>query len=261
MEILTIRANNPGPMTGDGTNTYLVGDKEYTVIDPGPNLESHVNRITHLHLKITSILLTHYHKDHAESAQVLSEKLSIPIYAPLASAFDPIDNLIPDQSLQDNDLINVGQDHMIAVHTPGHASNHFCYFLPKLGALFAGDHIMNGSTVIINPPDGDMRNYIKSLIKVRDLPLETIYPGHGEPITSPFHYIESLVDHRKKREVRVLENLDQSFQSLDELVKKVYLDKKSNIYPIAKRSLEAHLIKLERDDLALSNKKGWQLKT
>ena len=261
MEIKCIPAAIPGLMTGAGTNTYLIGTDKYLLIDPGPSIESHVKKLTDLQVNLCGILLTHFHKDHAENAMLLRNKLSVPIYAAMPSAYDPISDVAIDYMLEDNAVINFGADQLIAIHTPGHASNHFCFFSPSINALFSGDHIMNGSTVVINPPDGNMKAYINSLNKIKMMRLETIFPGHGAPIEDPIKEIQSLIDHRRKRELRVIEVLNDQPQSIDELVATVYQDKSSLLFPIAKRSLEAHLIKLKIEGLAILVNQQWRIKS
>jgi glyoxylase-like metal-dependent hydrolase (beta-lactamase superfamily II) len=261
MEIQCIRADNPGLMTGAGTNTYLIGTDKYLLIDPGPSIEAHIKKLINLRVSLCGILLTHFHKDHAENAMTLKNKLSIPIYAAMPSTYDPINNIAIDYMLEDNSVINFGADQLIAIHTPGHASNHFCFFSPSINALFSGDHVMNGSTVVINPPDGDMNAYINSLNKIKIMRLETIFPGHGAPIKDPTEEIQFLINHRRKRELRVLATLNNELQSIDELVVNVYQDKDALLFPIAKKTLEAHLIKLKTEGLATSINKHWCLRS
>ena len=136
------------------------------------------------------------------------------------------------------------------VHTPGHASNHLCYILKEEKLIFTGDHIMNGSTVVIGPPDGNMKQYIQSLEKLKDYDIEKIAPGHGELLDNPHEVAEWIINHRLEREKKVFQALKEATRGTpDSLVERVYDDVDSSLFPIAKASLLAHLIKLEEDNL------------
>ncbi len=131
---------------------------------------------------------------------------------------------------------------------PGHVGNHYCFFLEEEGMMFAGDHIMNGSTVVIIPPSGDMKAYIESLQLLLDYPLKSIAPGHGDLITEPAAEVEWLVEHRLTRERKVVDGLQKTGRvSTEQLVKVVYDDVDTSLHKMAILSLSAHLIKLERD--------------
>ncbi|MAW33009.1 MAG: MBL fold metallo-hydrolase [Proteobacteria bacterium] len=245
-----ITANNPGVMTGGGTNTYLIGSENITVIDPGPPLEEHVDNIVKmLHGKLKRILVTHTHLDHSPAAYILKKKTGAPIMGMMAlheANQDPTFN--PDKILEDGDKISEIEYTLRVLHTPGHASNHLCYILSNEKIIFTGDHIMNGSTVVIAPPDGDMSQYLNSLNNLLLFDLDCIAPGHGDVMKNPKEVVENLIKHRLNREKKVIDALSKmSRANLDELVKEVYRDVNKGLYPIAKYSLQAHLIKLMKD--------------
>jgi glyoxylase-like metal-dependent hydrolase (beta-lactamase superfamily II) len=172
---------NPGVMTGPGTNTYLVGIDEVAVIDPGVDDAGHLDAILGCGGdRIRWILCTHTHPDHAPGAAALRAATGAEVLA-----FESRDGLDVDVAIGDKHVIEATEFRLTAVHTPGHASNHLCFHLRQEGLLFSGDHIMQGSTVVIAPPDGDMATYLASLEKVRALRLKAIAPGHGHLIGTP----------------------------------------------------------------------------
>lgn len=236
-----ILAPNPGVMTGPGTNTYLVGIDEIVVVDPGPDEESHRDAILGCGGdRIRWIALTHTHADHAPGAQRLREITGAELLA-----FDRRDRTRPDRLLGDEDRIEATEFRLKALHTPGHASNHLCYLLEEERMLLTGDHIMEGSTVVIRPPDGDMAAYISSLERLRSLRLRTIAPGHGRLITEPRKTVDWYIAHRRQREEKVVEAIGEAgTATIDQLVPKVYADVPDDLYPIARHSLHAHLLKL-----------------
>ncbi|MGH9234928.1 MAG: MBL fold metallo-hydrolase, partial [Acidimicrobiales bacterium] len=196
-----IVAHNPGMMTGPGTNTYLVGIDEIAVIDPGPDDDAHLDAIAGCGGdRIRWILLTHTHPDHAPGAVGLRERTGAEILAN-----DGRDDVPVDGTLRDGDVIEATEFHLTALHTPGHASNHLCYLLNEERTLFTGDHIMQGSTVVIAPPDGDMAAYLDSLERLKTIRprLKAIAPGHGHVIDDPQATIDGYIAHRREREGQV----------------------------------------------------------
>jgi len=251
-----IVAPNPGPMTGPGTNTYLIGDTERAVIDPGPALPEHIDAIIAAgEGRITHILCTHTHPDHSPAAAVLAERLGVPLWGALTADDQHQDTTFkPDHPLKHDDLC-AGEDWTIrALHTPGHVDNHFCFLLEEEGMVFAGDHIMNGSTVVIVPPGGNMKAYIESLQMLLNYPVTSIAPGHGDTIADCRAEVEKLVRHRLMREAKVVAQLERLGQAnMDELVVAVYDDVPEAMHPWAKLSLLAHLIKLQVEERAVDH--------
>ena len=244
-------APNPGMMTGPGTNTYLVGEQELAVIDPGPDIDSHIEKILQeASGRLKWILCTHTHKDHSPAAARLKAATGAAVLGRPAPAGQD-QTFAPDQSVSDGDRLLLGGMSFRAVHTPGHASNHLCYLLEETRMLFTGDHVMQGSTVVINPPDGDMRQYLKSLEKLLAEELAILAPGHGYLIGAPHREVRRLIAHRLAREKKVVAAIGKLRQaSLEDLLPLVYDDVPARIHAVAARSLTAHLDKLVADGAA-----------
>ncbi len=243
-----ITAPNPGVFTGGGTNTYLVGREDLTLIDPGPNIKEHIDEIIRVgENKIKRILVTHTHTDHSPAALPISKVLDVPMYGRLIDGESSWEDetFIPDVILNDADIIKTDEYTLEAIHTPGHASNHLCFLIKELNCLITGDHIMDGSTVVIGPPDGNMADYLESLNKLFKYKIDCLAPGHGNFMYEPKKVIESIIRHRLSREAKVLRRLeDVGDIDLESLTAIVYDDVPEQLHPIAKFSLEAHLLKL-----------------
>ncbi|MDJ0904491.1 MAG: MBL fold metallo-hydrolase [Woeseiaceae bacterium] len=248
-----IVAPNPSMMTGPGTNTYLMGETAVAVVDPGPAIPEHIENIIEKSTgSINWILATHTHPDHSPGVRQLAaatgaEVLGIP--APEGAQQDK--TFAPTRILADGDVLETDEFRLEAVHTPGHASNHLCFRHAELNWLFTGDHVIDGSTVVINPPDGNMKHYIESLRKCRDLDCAALAPGHGEVIEDPVRAIDWIIDHRLEREAKVLAAVEANpGLTTRELVPHVYTDVAPHLYRLAERSLLAHILKLEADGVA-----------
>jgi glyoxylase-like metal-dependent hydrolase (beta-lactamase superfamily II) len=258
-----ITAPNPGMMTGPGTNTYLVGGTEVAVIDPGPEIDSHRDAILAAAGKrIRWILCTHTHLDHSPLARALHEATGAPVMGRTAPQDGRQDGgFAPQRIPEHGEVIDCGAFGLRALHTPGHASNHLCYLLEGRGLLFTGDHVMQGSTVVISPPDGDMAAYLRSLELLLDMELSEIAPGHGNVIPQPHEEVRRVIAHRLKRECKVLEAFARRNPgTLDELVPLVYDDVSPRLHQAARRSLHAHLIKLAADGRVVEADGGWALR-
>jgi len=250
-------APNAGVMTGPGTNTYLVGDRALAVIDPGPGDAAHVRAILDAGAgRIRWILCSHTHLDHASSAATLKKATGAKIAAMVkAGTGSPPPGgehdvkLVLDQPLADGDAVELDGFSLRAIHTPGHASNHLCFLLPETGMLFSGDHVMQGSTVVIGPPDGNMRAYLQSLRRLLELEIAVLAPGHGYLIHDAHAEAERLIEHRLRRESKVRQALLEAGGSapLATLLPRVYNDVPQTLHPIAAKSLQAHLDKLVED--------------
>ena len=191
--VVRVLCDNPGMMTGPGTNTYLIGHDELAVIDPGPDHEAHLDAVARLGGdRIRWILCTHTHLDHSPGAAGLAARTGAAILS-----FADVDGLVCDEHLADGDSVEVDGIGIEAVHTPGHASNHLCFRLQSSGLLFSGDHVMDGSTVVISPPDGDMAAYLDSLERLLDLGLPAIAPAHGRLIEDPDARVLDYLTHRR----------------------------------------------------------------
>jgi glyoxylase-like metal-dependent hydrolase (beta-lactamase superfamily II) len=239
-------------MTGPGTNTYLFGTREVAVVDPGPNIDRHLDRIQSEAPDIRWILVTHTHPDHSPAAAVLAKRTGAELIGR-----PPPKTAHQDQSFQPDRIVGTG-DQLVTdefcldvIETPGHASNHVCYLHQDTGWLVTGDHVIEGSTVVINPPDGNMRDYLRSLERARDLNSRALLPGHGHLIERPRELIDWIISHRLQREVSVALALSANPDSnARDLVPIVYRDVPEHLYEWAERSLLAHLIKLVEDGAA-----------
>jgi glyoxylase-like metal-dependent hydrolase (beta-lactamase superfamily II)/8-oxo-dGTP pyrophosphatase MutT (NUDIX family) len=255
--VLRVTAPNAGAMTGPGTNSYFVGDpsvNRWTVIDPGPADASHVAALLGAAPgPIERILVTHTHKDHSPGAALLAAATGAPVWG--RHALHPMwqdESFAPQRELEHGELIVLGPDASLRVHhTPGHASNHLCFELQQERLLFTGDHVMQGSTVVINPPDGDMVAYLQALEALLQLPLDWLAPGHGFLVGQPQRVLRALIAHRLKREAKVLAALSACAPCpIDVLLPAVYDDVPAALHTMARRSLLAHLLKLEHDGQA-----------
>jgi glyoxylase-like metal-dependent hydrolase (beta-lactamase superfamily II)/8-oxo-dGTP pyrophosphatase MutT (NUDIX family) len=243
--VTRITAPNPGMMTGPGTNSYLVGAQELAVIDPGPAIDSHIGALLEAGAgRIRWVLCTHTHIDHSPAAQAIKAATGAVLLgrpAPLGQDA----SFVPDRILDDGERVAIPGLSLRALHTPGHASNHLCYLLEDTRMLFTGDHVMQGSTVVINPPDGDMRAYLASLERLLGEDIAIFAPGHGYLIGEPHREVRRLIQHRLARERKVLDALVRMDEAtLDELVLQVYDDVPARLHRVAQRSLAAHLDKL-----------------
>ena len=262
--LMRLIAPNPSPMTSTGTNTYILGRKELLIIDPGPNSEAHLRNIMEVipnNTKVTHILITHSHLDHSGLAPKLSKILNAPTLA-FGTALDGLSNdmkrickmgltfetfgidteFVPDHFLEDKEKISSLEWEVVAHHTPGHLSNHICY--QYLDKLFTGDHIMEWSTSVISPPEGDVSQFINSCEKIYNLHCEKFYPGHGIPVENPSERIVELIEHRKKREIEILNFLENREATISQITRNIYLNIDQNLLNVASRNVKAHLVDL-----------------
>ena len=245
-----ITAHNPSVMTGPGTNSYLIGREQIALIDPGLAEQHHLDAIlAACNGKLRWILATHTHPDHSPGARELAAITGAQLIGNTIDDGDIQDHTFaPDRSLQHDELIDCGEFKLRALLTPGHVANHVCFLLEEEGMLFSGDHMMQGSTVVIVPPQGDMKDYLDSLAMMKRYPIEVIAPGHGQLILDPMREVDALIAHRLQREAKVIAVMKQvGGGTLSELVAPVYTDVDASRHDIAKYSLWAHLLKLERD--------------
>ncbi len=248
-----IVAPNPGPMTGPGTNTYIVGETDLVVIDPGPAVNAHIEAILDcVGDRLRVIACTHTHPDHSPGAAVLAKATGAALVGRV-SEDDRHQDLTfqPDVPIEDDEQVAGEGWTLRAIRTPGHVDNHVCYLLEEEGMVFAGDHIMNGSTVVIVPPGGNMSHYIASLKRLLDYDVRYVAPGHGDLISDCRGEVEKLIRHRLMREAKVVAALTDSPISMDDLVVRVYDDVDPIMHEWAKLSLLAHLIKLEEEGRVL----------
>ena len=263
-DVRRVTAPNPGVMTGPGTNSYILGSDELLLIDPGPDIDSHREVLLKaVGTQLRWILCTHTHRDHSPLARALKAATGAQVlgYDRVPDDGRQDETFAPDRALHEGDVVACGAYRLRAVHTPGHASNHLCYLLEDRGVLFTGDHVMQGSTVVISPPNGDMQDYLDSLQRLLDLPLGAFAPGHGHVITTPQDEVRRLIAHRLKREEKIFAALARTGSvTLAELVRQAYDDVPEPIHPVAMRSLHATLIRLERNGRAVQEGNRWRAK-
>ena len=255
-----IVAPNPSMMTGPGTNTYLFGEADIAVLDPGPVLDQHLRMIRDTAGgRIRWVLVTHTHPDHSPAAAVLAKSTGAELIGqPAPSGAHQDDTFRPDRVFGDADELATDEFCLRAIHTPGHASNHLCYLHAGTNWLFTGDHVIDGSTVVIDPPDGNMNEYLASLRRVKDLAPSALAPGHGELVSDPETLIDWIIGHRLERESKVVAALQASpGLTTQELVPRVYQDVDPKLHGWAERSLLAHLIKLDEDGNARQTGGRW----
>jgi len=268
--IRRLLAPNASPFTFTGTQTYVVGEGEVAVIDPGPDDAGHVAALLKAlgGERVGAILVTHTHRDHSPASRPLAEATGAPIVgcAPLAipddgpradAAFDF--DYRPDVVLADGGRVAIGAHVLEAVATPGHTSNHLCFALVGTGALFTGDHVMGWSTTIVSPPDGDMAAYMRSLDRLLARDDSVYYPTHGPAIPDPKAHVRALIDHRRMREAQIMEQIGAGEGTIAGMVTKLYTDTDPVLHPAAQRSVLAHLIDLQQRGLVAYDGDAWRL--
>jgi glyoxylase-like metal-dependent hydrolase (beta-lactamase superfamily II) len=264
--VARVLAHNPSAFTYYGTQTYVVGDDEVAVIDPGPDDPAHLDALVDSvgGRRLAAILCTHTHRDHSPAARPLSERTGAPVIgcAPLAleavgpradASFDG--DYSPDRVLEDGERIEVDGRSLIAVATPGHTSNHLCFAWGD--ALFTGDHVMGWSTTVVVPPDGDMADYMASLDKLRKRGDRIYFPAHGPPVTNPAQYVRHLVGHRLQREAQILRLVTERPRNIEDIVANAYPGLDPRLTTAAGGSVHAHLLDLERRGSVVQDEDLW----
>lgn len=260
--IRRLRAANPSPLTGSGTNTYLLGGNDLAVIDPGPDLDAHLAAILQATMgqRVSAIIVTHAHRDHSALAPRLARATGAEVLAfggardgmsarmaalavDVGGSGEGLDLAFsPDRRLADGDHL-AGTDWQLRVlHTPGHLGGHIC--LAQDRTLFSGDHVMGWATSIVSPPEGDMGDYMASLDRLALDPWEIALPGHGEPIKDPPARITELASHRRMREAQVITAMATGTATAAVLAARIYTDIAPGLLPAATRNVLAHLIDL-----------------
>lgn len=263
--IRRILAPNPSPMTYWGTNTYVIGEGNVAVIDPGPADKTHLEAILAGLApgeKVAQILVTHAHLDHSPLARPLADRTGAAVLAfgdalagrsqvmqdlvagGLSSGGEGVDTAFqPDICLSDGEAISVGGHEIEVIWTPGHFANHISF--ATNGAVFTGDHVMGWASSLVSPPDGDLTAFMTSCEKLRQRNDQIYYPGHGAPVDDPAERINWLISHRKKREAEILETLKQGDENtVAGLTRHIYADTPAALIPAAERNVFSHLIDL-----------------
>ena len=263
-----ILAPNPSPFTFTGTQTYIVGEDEVAVIDPGPDDDGHVAALLAAVAgeRVAAILCTHTHRDHSPASRALAAATGAPVIGcaalaieddgPRADAAFDFD-YVPDRVLADGEALAADGWRLEAVATPGHTSNHLCFALAGTGILFTGDHVMGWSTTVVSPPDGDMKDYMASLERLRARDDALYLPAHGPAVENPQQHLGRLIEHRGMRERQILAHLAAGEGRIPVIVAAIYADIDRRLHPAAGRSVLAHLVDLERRGMVRSEGEGW----
>jgi len=265
-----VLAANPSAFTYTGTQTYLVGEREVAVIDPGPDIPDHLDALMAAVAgrRVAAIMCTHTHRDHSPASRPLAEATGAPIVgcAPLAlesvgpradAAFDG--DYQPDRVLEDGEEVEVDGRRLVAVATPGHTSNHLCYSDLASGALFTGDHVMGWSTTVVVPPDGEMARYMASLEKLRGRDDRVYYPAHGRPVTKPQQYVRGLIGHRMQRQKQIVRLVEERARPIPEIVADAYPGLDPRLVVAAGGSVFAHLLDLEARGIVVRDGETWKI--
>jgi glyoxylase-like metal-dependent hydrolase (beta-lactamase superfamily II) len=256
-DVRRLTANNPGPFTFHGTNSYLIGRARLAIIDPGPDDDAHLETLLGAidGRPVTHIFVSHTHRDHSPLAARLKKLTGAPTLAegphrparPLrtgeAARLDASGDTEfgPDIALVDGQVVDGGDWQLQAVFTPGHAANHTAFALEGTGILFSADHVMGWSTTIVAPPDGAMADYMASLDKLLAREDRIFFPGHGGPVKEPAKFMRGLKAHRKMRESAIIERLKAGDRTVPEMVAQIYRDTDPRLHGAAGLSVLAHL--------------------
>lgn len=246
LRILRVLAPNPSVYTLEGTNTWVIGDDPTIVIDPGPDDAGHLREVARVAGAVGLVLVTHDHPDHAPGATAFARDRGAPLRAWRLS-----DGL----RVRDEETFRVGEITITALHTPGHTADHVAYWIGATGALFTGDAVLGRGTSFIDPPEGDLARYLRSLDRMRELGPRVLYPGHGPVIFDAAAKLREYLDHRQEREQQVLRAF-ASARTIEDAVEEIYAEYPIDVRPLAARSVLAHLIKLEQEGRVRRHGKG-----
>jgi glyoxylase-like metal-dependent hydrolase (beta-lactamase superfamily II) len=264
--IARVLAHNPSAFTYYGTQSYVIGEAEVAIVDPGPDLPEHLDALERAigGRRVAAIMCTHTHRDHSPAAKPLADATGAPIIGCAALALETVGpradaafdgDYAPDRTLEDGEAVEVDGRRVIAVATPGHTSNHLCFAYD--GALFTGDHVMGWSTTVVVPPDGEMAAYMASLDKLRERDDRIYYPAHGPPVTNPRQYVRGLMGHRMQRERQILKLVGERPRAIPDIVANAYPGLDPRLVIAAGGSVLAHLVDLEQRGLVEHEGELW----
>lgn len=238
LRIVRVLAPNPDVYTLEGTNTWIVGEAPSVVIDPGPDIPAHLDEVARLAGRVGAVLVTHDHPDHAPGAAAFAEAAGAPLFA---------FRLPGAEHVRDGQIVRTGDLEIVAIHTPGHSADHVVFHLGREGALFTGDAVLGRGTSFIDPPEGDLVKYLRSLQRMQELAPRTLYPGHGPVVMRAAAKLQEYLDHRAEREQQVLAALADGPRPIAAIVETIYVDYPPEVRPLAARSVLAHLLKLQTE--------------
>jgi glyoxylase-like metal-dependent hydrolase (beta-lactamase superfamily II) len=236
LDVRRVLAPNPSVETLDGTNTWIVGRDPSIVIDPGPDDPGHLEEVAREAAPVAAVLVTHDHPDHAPGARPFAERTAAPVHALRLAGAEP---------LRPGQRFRAGGVELAAIPTPGHSSDHVAFFEEGAGALFTGDAVLGRGTSFIDPPDGDLVRYLRSLRRMLELSPRTIYPGHGPVVLQAVDVLEGYLAHRQEREDQIIAAIAAEPRAIEAIVATVYADHDPDVHRLAARSVLAHLLKLE----------------
>jgi len=252
-------ARNPSPFTFHGTGTYIIGQGDVAVIDPGPDLPEHLDALAAALAgeRVSHILITHSHSDHCGGARAFQARVNAPIHGfddepvqePAQVEAGTEEAFAPDHHLTEGDVIAGPNWQLDVLYTPGHLANHLCFALQSEAALFTGDHVMGWSTSVIVPPNGHMGDYLTNLTRLLARDDRIYYPTHGAPIENPQSYVLALINHRRQREANILDCLHNGTTRIEDIVEELYQSVPRHLHPAAAQSVRAHIIHLEEQGL------------
>ncbi len=258
---------NPGPFTFTGTCVYVIGKGNVAVVDPGPGQPGQVEALLRAlgSEQVRDIVVTHTHRDHSPAARQLKALTGAGISGcsphHAARTLNPGErnfldasadhDHMPDNPMQEGDLLTGDGYKLTAITTPGHTMNHLCFAMAEESALFSGDHVMGWSTSIVAPPDGSMGAYMASLDKLRGRPELVYWPGHGGPVSDPQRYLRAIIGHRKMRESSILTSLQSGTNTIPALVTRLYEGLAPALKGAAALSVYAHLEDLHNKGLVV----------
>jgi glyoxylase-like metal-dependent hydrolase (beta-lactamase superfamily II) len=237
LRILRVLAPNPSVYTLDGTNTWVIGEDPTIVIDPGPDDDGHLGEVARVAGSVGLVLVTHDHPDHAPGAVSFARASGAPLRAWRMSE---------GLRVRDEETFRVGEVSISALHTPGHTADHVAYWIASVGAMFTGDAVLGRGTSFIDPPEGDLARYLRSLERMRDLGPRVLYPGHGPVVFDAGAKLAEYLEHRHEREEQVLRAFAAA-RTIADAVEEIYAEYPVDVRPLAARSVLAHLIKLEQE--------------
>jgi endoribonuclease LACTB2 len=269
MRVIPIRAENAGPMTGRGTNTYLIAGTEPTLIDAAEDSDAYADRVAAAleaiqpGASLSRVLITHAHRDHIAGVAAIARRWPAASWAKIPLPDIDRQYRVEWSPVHDGQLIAAGDASLWAVATPGHAPDHAVFVDVRTSGVFCGDLVMNGGTVTIPPSKGGhLGQYLDSLRRLLDLQPRRLFPGHGPIVENPGALIRAYIGHRVGREQQVLDALRLGSVSPAEIARRIYpADLGANLWPAAEENVLAHLIKLREDDRAVQDGERWQLRT
>jgi len=262
MTPIAVHAGNPGPMTGEGNWTWLIPGRVPTLIDAGTGERAHLGALEEAlaGARLEQVLVTHAHPDHASGAVALEERFPGARFLKMPWAERDSRWPVRWEPIADGQMIDAGDSQLRAVHTPGHAPDHLCFWHEPSRTLFGGDLAVRGSTVYIpSKLRGDLADYLASLERVIALKPSRLLPAHGPVIGDPDSVLRGYLEHRREREEQILAALRAGEATPDTLVPRIYRDLKEGLFHIARETVEAHLLKLEREGRAGRRGDSWHI--